>query len=137
MRERLEALQAERDAKAAEAEAAVAEMARVEELEQEVSRREAEVLSLKKELEASSSSTAQSSVDTDEVRGRVEAITAQLEEAVKAKEALEAELTEVGEYTVSWRHFLLRCERTTRLFLANLKHCTHVFGYKLIEIKVG
>lgn len=104
MRERLEALQAERDAKAAEAEAALAGMARVEQLEQEVSRRDAEVLSLKEKLEASSSSAGQSSVvGTEEVRGRVEEITAQLEEAVKAKEDLEAELTEFGEYTVSGR----------------------------------
>ena len=106
MRERLEALQVERDAKAAEAEAAVAEMARVEQLEQEVSRREAEVLSLKEKLEASSSSTAQSAVGAEEVRSRVDAITAQLEEAVKAKEELEAELTEFGEYTVREREAL-------------------------------
>lgn len=111
MKGRLAALQAERDAKAAEAEAAAVEMARVEQLEQEVSRREAEVLSLKKELEVSSATQveAQASVqasaedvmETDEVRERVEAITAKLEEAMQAKEDLEAELTEFGEYTVS------------------------------------
>lgn len=105
MRERLEALQAERDAKAAEAEAAVAEMARVKEkLEEEVSRREAEALSLKEELEASSASSA---VGTEKVMGRVEAITKQLNEAVKAKEDLEAELTEFGEYTVSLRRWFV------------------------------
>lgn len=118
MRERLAALQVERDAKAAEAEAAAAEVARIGQLEREVSRRDEEVYILKKELESAAQaaqaaartpaehsetgdgSGAQSAAASEESNDRVAILTAQLAAAVEAKKALETELTEFGEYTV-------------------------------------
>lgn len=116
MRKRLDVLQTERDAMAAEAEAAKTEVARVGQLELEVSQRKAEVFSLKEELEIASQAAAAAAADAecmtevqqapgkasfDESSDRVRVVSVQLEEAVKEKEALEAELTEFGEYTVS------------------------------------
>lgn len=97
MRERLAALQAERDEVAAKAEEVGVRAARVGELEVEVS-------SLKEELETASRVAASAAAEAAEISdsaGEVAIIAAKLEETLKAKELLETELTEFGEYTVS------------------------------------
>lgn len=95
MRERLVALQAERDELAAKAEEVEVTGARVGELEVEVS-------SLKEELGvASRAAAAAEAAQISDNASEVAVIAAKLEDAMKAKELLEAELTEFGEYTVS------------------------------------
>ena len=118
MREKLSALQTERDAKAAEAAAAEAEISRVRQLEAEVVQRKQEVCSLKEQLDAASkaaagaaaAATAATEAGASNGREQVDAITAQLAEAIEAKEALEEELTEFGEYTVSLLYTILNKE---------------------------
>ena len=85
------------------------ENSRVRQLEAEVVQREQEVCSLKEQLDAASR-VAAVAVETGTVAAkmgapssgdRVEGVTTQLAEAIRVKEALEKELTEFTEYTVS------------------------------------
>lgn len=111
MRERLGVLQAERDANADKAEAAGMELARIGELEQKLSCKDAEVSSLKGQLQAASQAAAEVASAAHEVvpqpaaapaesSEEVQRIKAQLEEAMTAKEALTEEMKEFSEYTV-------------------------------------
>lgn len=98
MREKLSALKAERDAKAAEAEA---EIRRVEQLEAVVIQREHEITSLKEQLDAASKANTGTAVVASDSDVRIDAITAQLSEATKAKKTLGEELDELSNYMVS------------------------------------
>lgn len=111
MQERLASLEVERDEKAAAAEAAGAATARVGKLEVEVAELKEALEIASKAAVAEASSKMEECTEVPEGQGteciadeksrEVEAINARLEEAMKEKEALQAELAEFCEYTVS------------------------------------